>query len=375
MKVRLCEIVCDSDKMLEGWETVLKNKSAIKDYAYILHDKDNTRPHYHIAIRLKDSYDTKYVASWFGIGENFVNKVKGRWSDMLEYLTHRNASDKHQYDDGEVVSNFDWQKTRDDKINVRSDEIINGIVSGEIREYNYFEYITPYEYVKYNSLIEKGYKYRADMLKGVNREMEVTYITGVSGSGKTTYAKKAAVEKGYSVFISSGSNDVLDGYKGEDCIILDDLRPSCMGLSDLLKMLDNNTSSTVKSRYRNKVLECRWIIITSVLPLETFYAGVFENEDEPIVQFKRRCSTYINMDMEKIYFSMYNSNSRDYELVGSMDNYIAEEFKKEELTVDNALDRLSNMFGDMSKMTVALKNDGFRYMFDKVPFDDDKDNK
>lgn len=39
-------------------------------------------------------------------------------------------------------------------------------------------------------------------------------------------------------------------------IILVDLRPSCMGLSDLLKMLDNNTSSTVKSRYKNKVLEC-----------------------------------------------------------------------------------------------------------------------
>ena len=47
-------------------------------------------------------------------------------------------------------------------------------------------------------------------------------------------------------------------------LILDDLRPSCIGLSDLLKMLDNHTSSSVKSRYYNKVLECKLIIITSI---------------------------------------------------------------------------------------------------------------
>ena len=57
--------------------------------------------------------------------------------------------------------------------------------------------------------------------------------SGDAGTGKTTYAKDLAVKKGYSIFVSSGSNDVLDGYGGEDCIILDDLRPSCMGLSDL----------------------------------------------------------------------------------------------------------------------------------------------
>lgn len=93
-------------------------------------------------------------------------------------------------------------------------------------------------------------------------------------------------DKGYSVFVSSGSNDVLDGYAEQDCIILDDLRPSCMGLSDLLKMLDNNTASTVKSRYKNKVLECKLIIVTSVLKIDEFFNGVFKEQKEPIVQLK-----------------------------------------------------------------------------------------
>ena len=33
-----------------------------------------------------------------------------------------------------------------------------------------------------------------------------------------------AEKKGYSFYLSSSDNDILDGYKGEDCLILDDLR-------------------------------------------------------------------------------------------------------------------------------------------------------
>ena len=135
----------------------------------------------------------------------------------------------------------------------------------------YHENITIEEYDKYKKSIDNAFKYRTDIMKGVKRNMECVYITG-----KSTYAKMMCEDKGYSVFVSSGSNDVLDGYTGQDCIILDDLRPSCMGLSDLLKMLDNNTASTVKSRYKNKVLECKLIIVTSVLKIDEFLIYFFE---------------------------------------------------------------------------------------------------
>ena len=38
----------------------------------------------------------------------------------------------------------------------------------------------------------------------------------------------------------------------EDVLILDDLRDSDFKFTDLLKILDNHTKSTVKSRYHNK---------------------------------------------------------------------------------------------------------------------------
>lgn len=328
-------------------EEILGN-SAIKDYAYILHDKDNKKEHIHIAIRTIDSRQSDYVAKWFGVLENAVGRVKGKWSDMLKYLTHRNAPDKHQYDDDEVKSNFDWKKAvAKGEENIRLDGIIEDIANGKIREYNYTQYITDREYIKYKRQIETAFNYRKDKLRGEKREMEGIFITGDSGLGKTTYAKLICEEKGYSYFVSSGSNDVLDGYMGEEVVILDDLRPSCMGLSDLLKMLDNHTASTVKSRYKNKVLECKLIIITSVLGIDKFFHNVFTEEKETIVQLKRRCKTYIRMHLDTIDIMIYDDYLRDYDLPITAKNPIANMYKAKRLSRAEQIDKLKEMLGNV----------------------------
>lgn len=344
MRMKLFEIstqleYIDMNKVIE----VLDLRDSIRDWAYIIHDKDtDVSPHVHVCCRLKNSYDSKYIAEWFGVGEQYVERVKGRWSDMLKYLIHENAPQKYQYSPDEVVSNFDWVKAKDK--NSRKEEIIQGVVDGVIREYNYFNYMTVQEYDKYKKSIDNAFKYRSDVLMSNNdRNMEVVYICGESGCGKTSMAKKMASEKG-SYFVSSGSNDILDGYKGQDVIILDDLRASSIGLSDLLKMLDNHTASTVKSRYRNKVLECKLIIITSVLPIDKFYKNVFESEDEPIKQFKRRCKTYVKMDIENMEMYVYDEEMDCYDKMYTLPNVILSDLKKEELTQERKKELLRKTF-------------------------------
>ncbi|MGN1305026.1 MAG: hypothetical protein ACI4YB_08325 [Oscillospiraceae bacterium] len=149
-----------------------------------------------------------------------------------------------------------------------------------------------------------------------NLRKKCIFITGEKGSGKTTFAKNWSKEHNYSCFVSGSSNDPFDEYKGEDVVVLDDLRGSCFTFSDLLKILDNDTSTLVKSRYHNKLLECKYIIITSVVPLEEFYSTVFESNNEPIAQFKRRCGTYIEMTMKDVRIYHYNKDKCDYELKG-----------------------------------------------------------
>lgn len=368
-------------------------KPAIKKWAYALHDQDTREdgspkePHYHVMIWLNNAYDSKYVAQWFGVQEQSIEKIK---SDVgaEEYLIHANAPDKFQYSPDIVQANFDvFKEVEAEKKKIaRSDrvsEIINAIDQGEIRAYNVHEHITVEEYDRYKKHIDNAFLYRQKKIKGVNRDMECVYIVGESGCGKTTYAKQIAQDRGFSTFVSSGTNDPLDDYEGQDCIILDDLRPSTMGLADLLKMLDNNTASSVKSRYRNKVLECKMIIITTTLPIESFFRQVFAEEQESAVQLQRRCKTLIKMDRERIVFSVWQDDDRRYLELAPVPNAILARFTAPERSLDDNLEFLQKTLGmtrdlieDIRKHSKELgleekqiKIDGFEEDQGKIPWD------
>lgn len=350
--------------------------NAVKDYAWILHDKDILEngelkePHYHIMIRFKDSVPTQSICNWFNIKENYIERIKGRFADALAYLTHKNKPEKYQYLDEEVKSNFDFQKevesaTKKQSYDKRRQEIIEQIQQGVIREYNYTKHITAEEYDRYKRNIDNAFKYRIDALEGVERNMECIFIYGDSGAGKTTYAKQLADNKGYSYYVSSGSNDVLDNYKGQDCIILDDLRPSCMNLSDLLKMLDNHTASTVKSRFKNKVLECKMIIITTTLPIDTFFNNVFSEEKETVIQLKRRCKMYIHLTVERMYVNLYQEKSRQYMQIAEYENPIALQFRAKDMTQDEALEYVENFLGETLNGVKKIRENQGDFMIDE----------
>lgn len=271
----------------------------LKNYAYILHDKDKTEPHWHIFIKMDNAYSFEHIAKRFNVPTNQVNKIQTTFAQALNYATHNTEQaqkdGKYKYNDEEVKSNYEWKKERQIAIDKpktsRLDEIIDLIDNGILRGFNICNELTTKELIKYDKEIKIALNTRQKKLKGVNKNMEVIFISGGARVGKSVYAKKYAEKLNYSVHISSGSNDILDGYEGEDCILLDDLRPDCMGLSDLLKMLDNHTISSVKSRYKNKYIqECRLIIITTVLSLDDFFKEAYSThkDKEPIQQLHRR---------------------------------------------------------------------------------------
>ena len=118
MFLKQMEIVVDEDKIHVDIQKTLMERKTIKKWAYILHDKDDTRPHYHIYLNFgRSGVNSKDVAEWFDIPENFIEKFKGRNTDMLLYLTHGNDSqqNKHQYSPTEVFANFDFETEIDSK--------------------------------------------------------------------------------------------------------------------------------------------------------------------------------------------------------------------------------------------------------------------
>ena len=302
MNLRHCEIVCDVDKLKVDLQQTFMKYSTIKKWAYIIHDKDDTRPHYHIYMHFGgSSVDTKKVAEWFDIPENFIEKVKGRFTDALMYLTHANESQKykHQYSNSEVTANFNFEV-----------EIQNAKIIGDFERYSYAEML---QYIDSLSVVEKTAEFSKlkklweleckCLALSTDREIEVVFITGTPGSGKTTYAKKMLKELKYDFCISSSSNDPFQDYLGQRAIILDDMRDKSFELEDLLKILDNHTNSSIKSRFNNKVFNGKMIVITSSVPLPYWYLEHKFNSREDLVQLYRRISSYIVVTKEiiKVY--------------------------------------------------------------------------
>lgn len=301
MQLKHYEIVTDEDKLNVDIQKVCMEHTTIKHWAYILHDKDDTRPHYHIYVNFgKCGVRSDLVANWFGVAENFVNKIKGKKSDVLLYLIHGqdDQKNKHQYAPSEVVANFDWQT-----------EVANSKILGDFETYSYAQMIAYIDTLAndekvtaYNKLKKLWEIYCQNALLKPDRKIEVVFICGKGGVGKTYYAKKMLAEMGLDFCISSASNDPFQDYLGQKAIILDDLRDSSFEMEDLLKMLDNNTNSSVRSRFNNKVFNGEVIVITSAVPLRYWYSYKRHGYGgtDSLEQLYRRIGLYIDVQADVI---------------------------------------------------------------------------
>lgn len=315
-----CEVMNYLPYFKEPPINTIKRYKTIKKYAIICHDKDYKEtkdgklvledPHYHIYLNFgRATIPFDMVASWFGIEPQYVNKVQ-KTGSMLDYLTHANESQqfKHRYSPEEVTANFDF---------VKEAEIERTF--GDFTKYSYAQQI---EYV-HSLSAEKQLKYYAELKKRwelecayrslhTERNIEVMFITGKGGTGKTTYAKKLLRDKlKYDFCMSSSSNDPFQDYKGQWGIILDDCRDYWFEFEDMLKILDNHTASSIIGRYNNKIFDGKIIIITSTDEPWKWYKEPIQSRGkqrrlslENLNQFYRRISCFVNITKEEI--TVYN---------------------------------------------------------------------
>lgn len=357
MNCRHYEIVIDQDKLKVDLQATFMKYTTIKKWAYILHDKDDTRPHYHIYVYFGTGVPSSLVAQWFNLayinkdgkeytGEQFIEKVHGRMSDMLMYLTHENESQKykHIYDRSEVISNFDF-----------SVEIEKAKVLGDFEHYSYaqqlkYVYSLPRdEKITAFNQLEKLWKiYCQQLCLKSDRKLDVIFICGKGGTGKTYYAKKLLDASEYDYCISSSSNDPFQDYLGQRAIILDDLRDTAFGFEDLLKILDNNTVSSVKSRFNNKVFNGDLIVITSTVPLKYWYSDrkLLSSGLDELNQLYRRVSLYCEVNTDFIF--TYSSLDKYGSPTGEVRQFVNDVPKLVQKDNKNRADKLFDMFSKVA---------------------------
>ncbi|MDO4293545.1 MAG: Rep family protein [Eubacteriales bacterium] len=328
---RLYEVQTQTDYLPKEklLEVLASHSKDIEQYAYILHDKDiqkdgtAKKPHWHIELKLYKSRRRADVAAWFGLSESYIQDSKsGKYENMLLYLIHENAPEKHQYSQEEVSSNFNYaerlETIRNNKIKLdkdaRKNELMEMAASGTLRRYNWSQFLTVREWDMYKRSIQNAWEYRDNQIRTSKRQMEVIYICGTGRCGKSTLAHKIAESKGFSYENSGSSRDPMQPYNGQDAYILDDIRGNSFIFDDLMGVLDNFVNREVPARYRDKSLsECKMMIVTTTQSIEDFFKELAEDRpEEPPQQLYGRCGTLIEMDRKYIKISEWNSETEKY---------------------------------------------------------------
>lgn len=292
--------------ILNSWSLERKLK-----YYYILHtsDKEDLNPHFHIVIDFESPVRFETVKKKFPYGQ--IEPVRSTVRDTVRYLIHKNSLTKQPYLPEEVVTNSagDLNKYLIDKEKTKIDYLAL-ISSGEIKEFEQFEVIPASYYINNKHKIENAFNYfKGQTYMDKTRNIKIVFITGQSGTGKSTFVYDYAKKTHSSICVSSSSNDPLQDYQGEDILFLDDLKVDAFPYEDFLKILDPHYKSTAQSRYHNKFFLGHTIFIASVTRLEDWY---YYESPESKKQLYRRIKDYLRFSEKIIEVFRYNDKAYKY---------------------------------------------------------------
>lgn len=325
----------------DGWDTsrildVISRHRIIKHYVIICHDRDvdehgrPIKPHIHIYLNFGQSNATfQNVANWFGIDEHCVNRVKGHMYDVVRYYTHQDYPEKAYYAPHEMVSDLDIEQfLSSHPMMANLDNILDKCAAGVITRFNYDKFIHPVIFAKHESKIKKAWEFADhvhELKTAGHRSCNTIWVYGESGTGKTTVCRLLSDAQEQPVYQTATGRDPFSHYCGEPVVIIDDLRPNeQMSYVDLLKMVDPHHSCPVHSRYRNKILKCDQIFITTALSPEAFAAACNLSADDSCIQLYRRLAEVWHVTTDTIEIRKFDMGKKKFILTAMARNPVPE---------------------------------------------------
>lgn len=151
-------------------------------------------------------------------------------------------------------------------------------------------------------------EFQKDKFHNKFRELEVTYIYGLTGKGKTRYVMdKYGYENVYRV---TDYSHPFDSYNGQDVIIFDEFRSS-LKCSDMLVYLDGYPVE-LPARFYNRHACFTKVFIISNITINEQYTNIQQFENETFQAFLRRITKYMTFDntgsYEFLSYSDYMKN-------------------------------------------------------------------
>ncbi len=112
--------------------TIDYHKKNILHYAYILHDKDEVVPHYHVLLWLVNATTDSAVRQWFSdvTSQNVLSQQIVEKSAIVSYLTHKGIKDKYEYSwENIYTDDFMWL-TKEEEISTSFESMFTDFDNG-----------------------------------------------------------------------------------------------------------------------------------------------------------------------------------------------------------------------------------------------------
>lgn len=240
-------------------------------------------PHTHVYAVFKNSvmFDTLHKR-FYGVhieqanGSNRENRdyvrKEGKWLDDAKHETNLPETFEEW---GELPPDRSIQETQAEKI---MQMVRDGKSNAEILDE------CPTAYSKLNYIEQARQTLLAERYKNEFRKLEVTYIWGETGAGKTRSVMEAY---GYAnVYRVTDYAHPFDSYKGQDVIVFEEFRSS-LPVADMLVYVDGYPTE-LPCRYANKVACYTKVFIISNIALDKQYPNVQLDCTKTWDAFRRR---------------------------------------------------------------------------------------
>lgn len=251
-------------------------------------------PHTHVYVVFGNSvmFDTMHK-KFYGV---HIDQAKGSNKENRDYIRKEGKYLDDPKHDTNLPETFEeWGELPPDRTakETQAEQIIQMVKDGKSNAEILQE--CPTAYSKLNYIEQARQVLREEEYKDTWRDVDVTYIWGDTGTGKTRTVMECY---GYSkVFrVTNYDSHPFDGYKGQDVIIFEEFR-SGLKIQDMLSYLDGYPVK-LPCRYVDHQACYTKVFLISNIPLEKQYPNTQQEQPKTWEAFCRRIRNVMYMHKE-----------------------------------------------------------------------------
>ena len=254
-------------------------------------------PHMHIFIACSSPVRFSTIKRHFV--EAHIEQARGTCEENKRYVAKTGKWENDPKSDTAIKGTFEeWGEMPVERPGNRSDlELLYQLVKDGKSNFEILEENSDY-LLRLTDIERVRQTVKAEEFRTTFRAMEVIYLWGKTGAGKTRYVME---QQGYAaVYRVTEYKHPFDGYAGQEIIVLDEYH-SQLKISELLNLLDGYPLE-LRCRYTNKTACFTKVYIISNLDLHAQYPTVQYEQPETWQALLRRIHQIIEYPpIEKIF--------------------------------------------------------------------------